>query len=201
MRGGAMASASSSSSSARLATSMSASDHTMGDTEHVPQDAREHEPMDADDELEVIVQALSASAVANEEDTRMLAAAVTLKSARTQGQQKELRKMCTIWDVNRKGQNRKERPMGELLMELQQAVLEAWRNRSAAKHCDDNIVNNSWVLQSTSENPRKQQFQADSIAMGSMVPTEVLPRQHCDDNIVNGSTMLQSSSENKRKGS
>ena len=58
--------------------------------------------------------------------SKLLAAVVTLKAARTQGQQKELRKMCTMWKVNRYRQNQKERPAGELRIELRQAVLEAW---------------------------------------------------------------------------
>ena len=37
--------------------------------------------------------------------------------------------MCTIWDVKRT-RSRKYRPVGELRMELWQAVVEAWRNRS-----------------------------------------------------------------------
>ena len=111
-----MAGASSSSSSATLAASV------QGGTEHVPQGATEHVPMDAGDELEAIVQALSASAVENEEDTRLLAAAVTLKGAPSRKQTMEVRKMCTIWNVQRTGQNRKYRPAGELSMELVQAV-------------------------------------------------------------------------------
>ena len=87
-----MASAASSSSSVGLATSIPA-------TEHVP--------MDPDGELEAIVQALTASAVADEEDAKFLAAAVTLNAALSQGQQKELRKMCTMWKVNRYRQNQK----------------------------------------------------------------------------------------------
>ncbi|MDA8609445.1 hypothetical protein N9L19_00860 [bacterium] len=75
-------------------------------------------PMDAGDELEGVVQALAASAVADEEDAKWLAAAVTLKAARTQGQGKELRNMCTMWKVNRYRHNQKLRAVGELRMEL-----------------------------------------------------------------------------------
>ena len=55
MWGGAMASASSSSSSGRLATSVSVTDHTaIGATEHVPQGATEHVPMYAETEVELM---------------------------------------------------------------------------------------------------------------------------------------------------
>ena len=55
MWGGAMASASSSSSSGRLATSVSVTDHTAIDaTEHVPQGAIEHVPMYAETVVELM---------------------------------------------------------------------------------------------------------------------------------------------------
>ena len=70
--------------------------------------------MDADAELEFIVQTFTTNAAESEEEQQLFAAAVTLRGAGSRDTRSRLRKMCSTWKVKRKAENHKDRPVAKL---------------------------------------------------------------------------------------
>ena len=70
-----------------------------------PSGAAEHVRVDADAELEAIIQTFNANVAGSEVEQQLFAAAATLKGAMSRETLGQLRKMCPIWKVERKTEN------------------------------------------------------------------------------------------------